>query len=563
MICRLFPSLSQRRLAISGTPKVYFSSDGVAEPVLAQTGQLYELVECCVGEADGPSIDIARWMSSGYHPTPTIVEAAQALYQNHAVEEIARSDASAQNLGLTTECISAIIERSKLNSRKSICFVTGVPGAGKTLAGLNVATRRAEEHSDEHAVFLSGNGPLVEVLREALARDEVARKGTTKTEARRKVSSFVQNIHHFRDEALNNTGAPFEKVAVFDEAQRAWTRDQASKFMQTKRGHTDFDMSEPEFLISVMDRHDDWCVVICLIGGGQEINVGEAGLGEWLGALDDRFSDWDIYISDRLEEGDYVTDATASRLLEELSINRSSELHLSVSMRSFRAETLSSFVSHVVENRPAAAREAYDHIRQRYPIYLTRDLEAARDWLRGEARGSERFGLVASSNAYRLRAEGLHVKANTDVPTWFLNDRSDVRSSFYLEEVGTEFDVQGLELDWAGICWDADFRYAQGAWSYYNFRGTRWQRAKQAERQSYLKNAYRVILTRARQGMVIFVPRGDVHDGTRPPAFYDETYEYLAACGLRDLSAVSSDGRETEERRIHQRPFFNRATSAP
>jgi hypothetical protein len=351
----IIPVVVATGTTVSVQPKLRFASDGIADPVLALMQQFPDLIDRYAGATKAQPIDVESWMCSGYQPTPTIVEAAQALYQNHAVTEIARSGASAQNLSETTDCISAIIDRAKTERRKSICFVTGVPGAGKTLAGLNIATKRAQEYSDEHAVFLSGNGPLVTVLREALARDEAVREGTTKANARRKVSSFIQNIHHFRDEALNNTGAPHEKVAVFDEAQRAWTREQASRFMQTKRGHLGFDMSEPEFLISVMDRHDDWCVIVCLIGGGQEINTGEAGLGEWLSALEHRFRDWNIYISDRLEDGDYVTDQPSMRLLAQLPVNRSSELHLSVSMRSFRAEALSSFIGHIVDNRAQEA----------------------------------------------------------------------------------------------------------------------------------------------------------------------------------------------------------------
>lgn len=541
----IVPVVLATEAAVVGPPEVRFASDGIAEPVLARMEHLPALIDRRAGATAPELIDVQNWLHSGYQPTPTIVEAAQALYQNHAVEEIARSDASAQNLSHTTDCIATIIDRSKTVGRKSICFVTGVPGAGKTLAGLNIATKRAQEHSDEHAVFLSGNGPLVTVLREALARDEAAREVTTKANAHRKVSSFIQNIHHFRDEALNNTGAPHEKVAVFDEAQRAWTRDQASRFMQTKRGHLGFDMSEPEFLISVMDRHEDWCVVVCLIGGGQEINTGEAGLSGWLSALDDRFRNWDIYISDRLEDGDYVTDETSVRLLGELPVHRSNELHLSVSMRSFRAEALSSLIGHIVDNRLEAARDVYHQVEDRYPIWLTRDLDVARDWLRSVARGSERFGLVASSGAYRLRPEGLHVKAKVDAATWFLNDRTDVRSSFYLEEVATEFDVQGLELDWIGVCWDADFRHDGDDWRFYNFRGTKWQRVNQEERQLYLKNAYRVVLTRARQGMIIFVPEGEALDPTRPPSYYDETYAFLKACGLKDLAARDLDTNES------------------
>jgi hypothetical protein len=519
-----------------GAQEPRWASDMVAAPVLANADELPQIINHCVRNGGEVSIDFDSWVSSGYQPTPTIVEAAQALYQQHGVEEIARSDAGAQNLGLTANCIAEIIERSKVARRKSICLVTGVPGAGKTLAGLNIATKRAQEHSDEHAVFLSGNGPLVKVLREALARDECRRKGISKEEALRKVRYFIQNIHHFRDEELENSKAPDEHVVVFDEAQRAWTQDQLSKFMRKKQGLSSFNKSEPEFLIGVMDRHDDWCVVVCLIGGGQEINTGEAGLVAWSSALKEHFTDWDVYLSNRLSDPDYASDPAAVEMLRSLHATERNELHLAVSMRSFRAEALSAFVAHVVENRAAEACRVYGEVCDRYPIWLTRDLYQAREWLRDQARGSERYGLLASSGGYRLRPEGLHVKAEIDAPTWFLNDRSDVRSSFYCEEVGTEFDVQGLELDWTGVCWDADFRYRDGIWNFQRFHGTRWQQVNTAQKRLYLKNAYRVILTRARQGMIIFVPKGASEDPTRPPAYYDQTYEFLKKCGLRELA---------------------------
>jgi hypothetical protein len=536
----IVPVLVATKAEAASVQSLRWAADRVSEPLLTNAGKLKCVLEYLVRNALGRPIDFDEWLASGYQPTPTIVEAAQALYQAHSVEEITRSDAGAQNLGHTSSCIAEIIERSKGLRRKSICLVTGVPGAGKTLAGLNIATKRAQEHSDEHAVFLSGNGPLVAVLREALARDESARELTTKTAAHRKVASFIQNIHHFRDEAIRDARPPYERVVIFDEAQRAWTRDQAEKFMQTKRSVKDFNMSEPEFLISVMDRHEDWCVIVCLIGGGQEINTGEAGLSEWLSALRSRFSHWDVYISNRLADPEYIRDKVTADLLTSISVYERPQLHLSVSLRSFRAEALSSFVNHVIANRPAEARLIYTTISDRYPIWLTRDVNQARDWLRNQARGSERFGLLASSGAHRLRPESIYVDAKIDPPTWFLNDRSDVRSSFYCEEVATEFDVQGLELDWTGICWDADYRYSEGRWTHLSFRGTHWRRVNIAERQLYLENAYRVMLTRARQGMIVFVPRGAGEDPTRVPAFYDQTFEFLRACGLRVLSLASA-----------------------
>jgi hypothetical protein len=528
----ILPILIATQAPCQTVDSIEWASDGVAQPIGVSPSDLCALISLTLTRLDAAPVDSATWARSGYQPTPTIIEAAQALYRDHDVREISRSDAGAKNLGLTADCLAEIIEYSKQNRRKAICFVTGVPGSGKTLAGLNVATARAKDHNDEHAVFLSGNGPLVEVLREALARDQSERDGITKKDALRKVASFVQNIHHFRDEALKDSQAPVEKVVVFDEAQRAWDRDQTAKFMQQKRGRFDFDESEPEFLISVMDRHDDWCVIICLVGGGQEINTGEAGLAEWLSSISGRFFAWDTYISHRLEDRDYIWDSKTASALAGLKVVRREELHLSVSMRSFRAESLSEFAGHVVENRPENAREAYAQIAERYPIVLTRDLNSARTWLRNRARGSERYGLLASSGASRLRSEGIFIKAKIDAPTWFLNDRTDVRTSYYMEEVATEFDVQGLELDWSGVCWDADFRYEQTAWKHFSFRGTAWQRINAEERQLYLKNAYRVILTRARQGMVIYVPVGSLDDPTRHTSYYDQTFDHLCRCGL-------------------------------
>ncbi len=514
-----------------------WAADGVAAPILIGRYSIRHTLKLARPEfAEARDLDVKAWRLSGYRPTPTIIEAAEALYRNHAVDEISRSDAGAKNLRSTSEAIAQIIENAKGTGQKAICFITGVPGAGKTLAGLNIAAKRAERHEDEHAVFLSGNGPLVDVLREALARDQVDREGIRKSDAHRAVRRFVQNIHHFRDHYLENPDEPFEKVVVFDEAQRAWTKDQASKFMKTKRGHCGFAMSEPEFLISVMDRHTDWCTIICLIGGGQEINTGEAGLAEWLTALRERYSDWDIHASSVLEDRHYTIDEDAFRLLAAPKIQKHAELHLSVSMRSFRAEQLSGFVSQVLDGSACDARKVLAELTGRYPIALTRDLATARDWLREHARGNERYGLIASSGAYRLRPEGVQVKAKVDPASWFLNDRFDVRSSYYLEEVATQFDVQGLELDWAGVCWDADLRWTSGQWSFHAFKGTRWQNVNDETKRLYLLNAYRVLLTRARQGMIIFVPKGDINDLTRPPKHYDGIVEFLKLCGIEEIS---------------------------
>ncbi|CAL4868924.1 hypothetical protein MMA231_03213 [Asticcacaulis sp. MM231] len=530
----IVPILVATKAAASRDIQLELALDQVAAPLCLAVTDLGAVIRMIAAHHKTP-FDAGAWAASGYRPTPTIIEASCALFARHEVEDIARNDAGAINMGRTQTKLSQVIATAKLEHRKAVCFVTGVPGAGKTLAGLHVATLRSDKTKDEHATFLSGNGPLVAVLREALTRDQHDPKKGTKSNVSRKVNAFVQNIHTFRDDYARNNDVPSDHVVVFDEAQRAWTKHQASKFMQSKRGVADFDMSEPEFLLSVMDRHADWCTVVCLIGGGQEINTGEAGLSEWMAAIRDRFPHWQVYASAQIVQPDYDLNREAKRFIATEQVRLHEDLHLGVSMRSFRAETLSDFISHLLNGDATAACQAHEKL-ESYPIFLTRDLAVAKAWLRHQARGSERYGLVASSGAQRLRPEGIYIKAAIDPPNWFLNDRSDVRSSFYMEEVASEFDVQGLELDFTGICWDADWRFIDGEWQAWNFKGTKWQKVSADMRRLYLKNAYRVLLTRARQGMVIFVPPGDDADPTRPKSFYDETWAFLQNCGLRALS---------------------------
>lgn len=478
-----------------------------------------------------------EWESSSYKPTPTIIEAAQALYKGHNVKEISRSDSGAINLSKTAAAINGIIDFSKTNNRKSICFLTGVPGAGKTLAGLNIANERMKVDESEHSVFLSGNGPLVDVLREALTRDTVATARESgekllRSNAEREAKAFIQNIHHFRDDNLKSENPPVEKVVVFDEAQRAWQKEQVSKFMKTKKGIEDFDMSEPEYLISVMNRHSDWCTIVCLIGGGQEINTGEAGVSEWVESLQSKFPNWDVYFSDKIlsEKATYLND----NYLQEWLIDNGNidhDLHLSVSVRSFRSEKVALLIQNILENDSVQAKLIYDSIRDNYPIYLTRSLTKAKEWLKSAAKGSERTGIIASSGARRLRSEGIYVKNEISPADWFLNDPGDVRSSYYLEDIATEFDIQGLEIDYTCLAWDINLYYCNG-WNYQSFKGSKWQNIKQDSTKNYLLNSYRVLLTRARQGMVIFIPQVDGSDHTRPARYYDSTYEFLESCGL-------------------------------
>lgn len=508
------------------------------EPLKGNQNNIAQIIHQTLLFSDGPKINPTHWENSIYKPTPTIIEASQALYRGHSVSEISRSDAGAINLSKTTECINRIIEKSKKTNTKSICFLTGVPGAGKTLAGLNIANERRKAHEDENAVFLSGNGPLVYVLREALVRDEVRQakengEKLTKKKSAIKANAFIQNIHHFRDDNLISNKAPDEKVVIFDEAQRAWTKEKATSFMKSKG--KDFDMSEPEFLIDVMNRHENYCNIICLVGGGQEINTGEAGLSEWVIALKNHYPNWDIYYSNLITaDNDYLSDATLKDWLKE-SGNPENELHLSVSVRSFRSEKISSFVHEIIDGNAILAKSILNEISTLFPIRLTRDFNVAKEWLRKNKKGTERIGLVGSSGGRRLRPLGIDVKNEIKAEDWFLNDSSDVRSSHYLELVATEFDIQGLEIDYVCLAWDINFYFNNGEWNYQSFEGTKWKSIINEIDKSYLRNAYRVLMTRARQGLIIFIPYGDALDPTRSCELYDNTYNFLKSCGIQTI----------------------------
>ena len=520
-----------------------FDQDKVFRPINVSPAEIRGVIDLVTQQTTGPAVDETSWANAPYHPTPTIIEAARSLYAQHSVEAIARYDAGAKNLRQTSQRIEELVEEARAKKAKIICFVTGVPGAGKTLVGLNVATRRRDESEPTHAVFLSGNGPLVAVLREALALDEVERsekKGEPirKGEARSKVKAFIQNVHHFRDEALaDSVSPPSEHVVIFDEAQRAWNLAKTVDFMRRKKGRSGFSRSEPDFLVSCLDRHKDWAVVVCLVGGGQEIHTGEAGIGEWLNAMSASFPDWQVYISSRLSDSEYAAGETVQRLAQSGRAHFDDALHLGVSMRSFRAEHVSAFVKALLDCEEEEARELFNNFRRRYPLALTRDLTTAKRWVRDHARGSERFGLLASSKAQRLKPHAIDIRVDVDPVQWFLKEKEHTRSSYYLEDAATEFQVQGLELDWACVTWDGDLRFTGSDWSFHDFRGDRWTNVNNADNRNHLRNAYRVLLTRARQGMVVFVQPGDPLDPTRSGNYYDPTFEYLAGLGIPVLDS--------------------------
>ena len=563
--------------------------DRVVNPlVTGKTGVSY-LINEVLKQFPNESPVNPDWIISPYAPTPTIIEAAKSLYENHTVEDITRHEADKVSTDRTISYILDVIQKSKEAQKKSICFVTGVPGAGKTLVGLDVAVKQTYQGQDvpieeEQAVYLSGNGPLVAVLTEALAQDNFKKckaNGEKKkiTDSRREVSKSIQIIHRYRDNMLAKIKNPVENgvleidpakavklekagfgevehVAIFDEAQRSWTHKRLADYL--KRGGTygnklkvpNFPLSEAAFLIWSLDQREDWATIVCLVGGGQEINTGEAGISEWIKALNEQFPHWNVYISPKLTDAEYAEGKVNELLKDNSNVTYSEDLHLGVSLRSFRAEKLSAFV-HALLSFDESASQLYNEIKEKYPIVLTRDMAKARKWLHDKVRGTERTGVLVTKESARFKPLAVHILPSGDENAvhWFLDDKSDVRSSNYLEDAATEIQVQGLELDYTCLLWDADMRYEDGKWSFHRFNGqTKWveqigNTESKQELMKYMLNAYRVLLTRARSGMVICVPEGNPNktlngfweDSTRLPKFYDGTYQYLKSLGIEEI----------------------------
>ena len=561
--------------------------DKVVNPLVTGEAGLFDVISAVLQKyPNEPPID-SRWIISPYAPTPTIIEAARSLYESHSVESITRHEADQVFTDRTIAYILDVIHESKAQQKKSICFVTGVPGAGKTLVGLDVAIKQTyqghdEPVEDEGAVYLSGNGPLVAVLTEALARDNYERCREqnikkNKSDSRREVGKSIQMIHRYRDNMLAKIKNPVvngileidpekavkmekagfgevEHVAIFDEAQRSWTHKRLADYL--KRGGTygnklkvpNFPMSEAAFLIWSLDQREDWATIICLVGGGQEINTGEAGISEWIKALNEMFPHWNVYISPKLTDAEYAEGKVNELLKDNPNVTYSENLHLAVSLRSYRAEKLSAFV-HALLSFDDSAAALYQEIKDKYPIMLTRDMATARKWLHEKVRGTERTGVLVTKESAKFKPLAVHILPSGDENAvhWFLEDKTDTRSSNYLEDAATEIQVQGLELDYTCLLWDADMRCDHGKWRFYTFNGnTKWNELtgsseSRQERIKYMLNAYRVLLTRARAGMVICVPAGNPNknpsgfweDSTRLPEYYDGTYQYLKSLGIQ------------------------------
>ena len=561
--------------------------DQVYTPIFSNASSLSSTIEKVLQEIPEYPINLENWEKSNYQPTPTIIEAARTLYAKNKVEDITRTEASGASIRRTTEYIKRVVQETKKTNGKTICFVTGVPGAGKTLVGLNIAFLLNDEYQEgdnpeqAEAVYLSGNGPLVKVLQAALAKDKIARekaegkkKITKVSDAEREASSKVQGISNYRENMLEkiktpikegqqyieidpqraifterNGYAPPEHINIFDEAQRCWNHAKLADWLKrggsygNKRKVPNFPMSEAEFLVWSLDLRPDWAVIVCLVGGGQEINTGEAGIGEWIKAINERFPEWRVCISDQLKGDAYEKGKTQEEIGRIKNISTNKDLHLSVSMRSFRAERLANWVEHLLHFQVEEARKEYKSLTNKYPIVLTRDLDKAKEWLKQKARGTERYGMIVSSKAARLRPMAIDIKRKINVVNWFLADKDNVSSSYFLEDTATEFDIQGLELDWTCVVWDGDLRYNNKKWTHHQFTSTKWNEIRQEQDKEYQENAYRVLLTRARQGMVICVPEGnkkrdaagEYEDKSRKPEVYDGTYNYLKSLGIEEI----------------------------
>lgn len=492
---------------------------------------------------DDGEIDFEKWFNSPYYPTPTIIAAAVEAYSSHNLSEIAHSEAGQNNIDQCETKLNEVINYAKTNRKKCVCFVTGVPGAGKTLVGLDVVAKRLGSSDELRSVYLSGNGPLVEVLKEALKQSIKERNKQKKivltkheqAEVVESINALIQSSFAFKKAHAKDSYPIFEKILIFDEAQRVWNQQK----MTSKHDDPLMAVSEPHLLFSIMDRHQDWAVMICLVGLGQDIYDGEVGINEWFRCGVEDFTDWEMFYSPKIFG--QVEDKNIERSMIE-NCNRChqmTELHLKTSIRSFRADKQCHFVDQLLDNNPEKTKEIYELINEKYPVYITRDFEKAKKWVRERVRGSQRSGVLACSSAQRLKPEGIYVPIEIDVKNWFLAPSDDLRSSNKLEIVASEFKVQGLEIDWAIVCWDADLRRNKkgDGWDHYSFRGTKWNHRNKAEQQRYLVNSYRVLLTRARQGMVLFVPKGvdPEEDPTRDEKFYDDIFNYLLLCGIKEL----------------------------
>jgi hypothetical protein len=540
----------------SSPPTQYdYSDEQVARVQRVGVNGLADLLASIPSYGEGNAILAGDWDNAAYTPVPNVIEAATTIFAGHDVRAIAQADAS--NLRDSAARLVDLIVSARQNRHRLLLFLTGVPGSGKTLAGLQVvhdALASGKEVVGD-IVYLSGNTPLVTVLREALAQDDHRRSQLGSNSRplaaiRREVRTRIQHINDFLRDNLtsSSTSPPHEHAIVFDEAQRAWDVEQG----KMKFGR---DASEPTLLLELMSRHADWCACVCLVGGGQESNSGEQGVSGWGEALrrlpTKDAALWHVHASADVFRGGSSTAGLALGPVPRVTIHEETTLQLLVPMRSYRSQRVSEWVTRVLEGSETDAAAIASNLGP-YPIVLTRSLHEARAWLRSQARGKRNYGLVASSGARRLRADGLgqilHATDGKEIAHWYLRPPGDIRSSCALEVPANQYTCQGLELDFVGLCWGGDLNYDPSAndWMYRRLGGAYWKMIQDNTARRLLLNSYRVLMTRAREGMVIWVPLGDPDDATRDPKHLDATAQFLLRCGAQPLNGMCPDRSHSE-----------------
>ena len=541
---------------VAGSFKFPDPHSKVADPLAVGTDDLGTAIRSILQKYTEPAFDYAKWEDADYKPSPSIIEYERELYKKHNVEDITRKGAGDVDISNTTKAVIDVINECRNKKKKAIVFVSGVPGAGKTLIGLNISNQLGDS-----AIFLSGNAPLVTVLKTALIRDRISQEEAEldrqrSGRARRGVQALVTDAYAFRNDIVRKGLPPTikkapEHVLIFDEAQRAWDSSSVESYMKEKRDVAGLSMSEPELMLKSLDQND-WCTMVCLVGGGQDIHTGETGLVEWIETIRKKFKSWSIFTSNKLNNAQYIRDRNWDELVNGLDIGYRPDLYLTASMRSFKNENVSNLINCILDNDITGAVNIYDeNMKVQYHIVITQDLESARKWVRTAARGSQRSGLLVHSLAGRMDAFGIYYDKNRiQVADWFINGPDDVRSSYRMEIPASEFETQGLEIEYAIICWDADLRREDGKWAPYRFgiqkKGTtppNWIKMSyngdedEKSRVVHVFNSYRVLLTRARQGMAIYVPKGIDGDATVNPEWYESIYKFLHdEIGIKDIA---------------------------
>lgn len=492
-----------------------------------------------------------KFINSPFKPNPTIIQSARSIYMNNQVDEFFKFDAGEENLKITELTVEEIVKEAQTEKKKIICFVSGVPGAGKTLVGLDLAgkSRNGENNDLPASVFFSGNGPLINVLTEALGRDALRQhpeKYSSKYKAVNDVKVFIQDLHALKQEIISSKHQVVEEnVLIFDEAQRVWDKEQLKTWLVKKGADESFyGLSEADLLLNTF-KEKEWGVIVALVGLGQDIHNGENGLSVWFDSLLNTHNDWNIRLSKEIfnQTADDLYDYVES-IMNCQRVVDCPGLYLKTCIRTPRARNLSEFSEALLNNEPEKAKNALEKFAN-YPICITRDLKNAEQFILNNKQRKERYGKLCSSNS-KILGKNSHSFDNIDnwhFANWML-DESGRDSSNSLVFAASEFNIQGLEIDWSLLGWDMDMYYANGEWHEQKMLTPKRFIESTEIQKKHILNSYRVLLTRARKGMIIYIPKaGEYEDKYGVSQFFDTTYEYLKSCGIIDIDEVSDYGR--------------------